>query len=126
MTDDSIIGPAGRFDPGQQGAEAILKVLPPLVARGGTAEHAGASGVRPVFRRQQEYGQSPGLQAADFAAYIQDIGIRQVRVQQDNIRLSGNRSGHTRPAVGCGRYPAARNAQAGLQPLLEVPGLPDN
>ena len=54
----------------------------------------GGSGIRPVFRRQQKYGQSPGLQAADFAAHVQGVGIRQVRVQQDNIRLSRRRTSH--------------------------------
>jgi hypothetical protein len=126
VSDDSIIGPAGRLNPGQQGAETVLKIVPPLVSQGRAVKQIGMPSVCSAFRRQQEYGQSARLQAADFAAHVQGIGIRQVRVQQDKIRLSRGRASHAGATVGGREHAATGNPQAGLQPFLELPGLPDN
>jgi len=62
----------------------------------------------------------------DVAAHVQRVGIRQGRVQQDKIRLSCRRTGHARATVGCREHAATGNPQAGLQPFLEMSGLPDD
>jgi hypothetical protein len=120
---DSIVRPTGGLDPGQEGAKTVFEVIPLLFPQRRAAEFA----VPLLLRRQQEHGSATGRQpATDLAAYIQGVGIRQVRIQQDDVRLCLDDTGHTGPAVRRRNHPTAGGSQASLQARLQAPGLTDN
>ena len=113
----AVVGPAGRLDPGQQGAETVFKIVPLLFPQR-RAEFA----IPLRLGGQQEHGPAARQQAtANLAADIQGIGVRQVRIEQHDVRLGLAGTRHARPAVRRHHDPAAgrpqTGRQAGLQPF---------
>jgi len=124
---DPIIGPAGRLDPGQQGAEPVFKVIPLSLPQRRATRVREMPCVRLVLRRQQKHGPALRQQAAtDLAADVQGVGIRQIRIQQHNVRLGVNRPRHAAATIGRRDHGAACGPQAGLQSRLKTPGSSDH